>query len=426
MPRPPQFIVQLLACGALAALASCASMGTPTPAVLPDEVTSQEAASGVRTLTADGQFVVLSSHAVAERLQERLPDQPVSVLALSTGGSGIAFGAGAIVGLSRGGARTTFSVVTGVSAGALVAPFAFLGPAWDAEVTAIYADGVGAGLMQPRVLGAVFGSSIYSGAPLKRIIDHFADDVLIKAVAAEADKGRLLLVATTDVVTGEPVIWDLGSIALHGGEDAARLFRTVLLASASVPGIFPPVSIRYRTAGAEREEMHMDGGVAMPYFISPAPDDLPASKAHPTAVYVLIEGRLRAAPRNTRATAVSIFGRGISAGLSGMLRSTLESTVFALRQRGISLDYTAIPSSYPLQAAFDFSLNTQRALFQYASSCAEAGRLWTHVQQSNDVSVEPPPRASRCPADDPSDARFAVLGSVRAEPPAEDSAKSEP
>jgi predicted acylesterase/phospholipase RssA len=131
--------------------------------------------------------------------------------------------------------------------------------------------------LQRRIFGAVFGSSMYSGIPLRQLIERHAGDAMIQAVAAEAAKGRLLLVATTDLATGEPVIWDLGSVAMHGGRDAQQLFRTILLASASVPGMFPPVTVRYRAGGQVHEETHVDGAVTMPFFIAPAADDLPQS-----------------------------------------------------------------------------------------------------------------------------------------------------
>src|SRR5215475_8897387 len=136
-------------------------------------------------------------------------------------------------------------------------------------------------------IAGVFGSSVYSGAPLRRLIDRNADDAMIKAIALESNKGRLLLVATTDFASGEPVIWNLTSVAAHGGLEAKALFRSILLASASVPGMFPPVTIKFRANGQLHVETHVDGGVTMPFFIEPSPQDLPApavNGAPPTTV----------------------------------------------------------------------------------------------------------------------------------------------
>lgn len=401
-------------CG-IALLAGCASFGPQLPTSTTDELESQSVAFDVRTLGADGEFELLSSAEVARRLQAALGGRPLSVLALSSGGASGAFGAGALAGSTTRGTRLEFTVVTGVSAGALVAPFAFLGPSWDEEMTRIFTTGETQGLLQSRGLGALFGSSVYSGEHLRQLIDRYTVDAMVAAIAAEAAKGRLLLVATTDFATGEPVIWDLGSIALHGGKRAKPLIQTLLLASASVPGLFPPVTVRFLSHGAMRAETHVDGGVTFPFFIEPAPEDLPqtaAGAAQPTRVRVIINGPLRNVPHRVRANAFSIFSNSLSAGLSHVTRTRLESTLQALRQRGISLEYAAIPASYPLQGAFDFSPDTQRSLFEFAANCAAADRLWIGARTaSSERGSEQAPMfgPSVCPADDSLMARLVVL-----------------
>jgi len=391
---------------AAALLAGCASLGPQLPMEAADEVESESLAFGVRTLGASGEFELVSSVEVARRLQAARGDRPLSILALSSGGASGAFGAGALAGLTTSGTRPEFTVVTGVSSGALVAPFAFLGPSWDDKMTEIFTTGETDGLLQSRGLGAVFGSSVYSGEPLRRLIERYADDAMIAAIAAEAARGRLLLVATTDFNSGESVIWDLGSIALHGDKHAKPMIQTLLLASASVPGMLPPVTVTVRSQGKMRAETHVDGGVTMPFFIVPAPQDLPQEAAgapQSTMVRVIIDGPLRNLPRRTHANAFSIFSRSLSAGLSHITRAQLESTVDAVRQRGISLEYAAIPASYPLRGAFDFGPDAQRSLFEFAASCAAAERFWIPAQAGSGERVsERLPASGRpmCPADD--------------------------
>ena len=213
-----------------------------------------EAPNAIRTLGSDQRFSTLSSQSVARRLHTQRMGQPVNILALSGGGAEGAFGAGALVGLTRSASRPQFSVVTGVGAGALIAPYAFLGPDWDDQLVEVYTSGRAEYLLQSRGLGMLFGSSVYSGTPLKQLVDRYATDALIQAVAHEASTGRLLLVATTDVGTGEPVLWDLGSIAMNGGPGAGALFRDVLVASASVPGMFPPVVIRVQEQRSGKDD----------------------------------------------------------------------------------------------------------------------------------------------------------------------------
>jgi len=399
----------------LTLLVGCASLGPQLPMSITDDTEPDDVTFSVRTLGSDGEFELLSSGEVARRLQIARGERPLSILALSSGGASGAFGAGALVGWASRGTRPEFSVVTGVSAGALVAPLAFLGPSWDGRMTAIFTTGVTDGLFQPRGLGALFGSSVYSAEPLRRLIEQYADDAMIDAIAGEAAKGRLLLVATTDFATGDAVIWDLGSIALYAGKNAKPLFQSVLLASASVPGMLPPVVLKVRTKGGIHEETHVDGGVALPFFIAPAPEDLPqatAASAQPAAVHVIIDGPLRNVPRRTHANAFSVFNRSLSAGLSRITRTTLESTVAALHQRGISLDYAAIPASYPLRGVFDFGADSQRSLFEFAASCAETERLWVRVHSGSDERAAQQPSRSEtvlCPADDAFIERLAAL-----------------
>jgi hypothetical protein len=304
--------------------------------------------------------------------------------------------------------------VTGVSAGALIAPYAFLGPAWDHQLMEIYTSGSGEHVLQSRGLGAIFGSSMYSGTPLKDLVDQYATDGLIEAIAVEASKGRLLLVATTDVNTGEPVVWDLGAIAMHGGRDARTLFRDVLVASASVPGLFPPIIIRVPDDRGPRNETHVDGGVTLPFFVVPSPVDMsggPVDQAGGARLFVLIDGQLGEQPRATRLRATTIMSRSVAAGLNRMMRTTLELTAATAEQRGITLDYSAIPVSYPYHGALDFSAATVRPLFQYAYECARTGRLWTAFRPDAGRGAGAPVGlsgpASPCPADDAFIARFA-------------------
>src|SRR6266853_792543 len=115
------------------------------------------------------------------------------------------------------------------------------------------------GLLRSHWLGALFGASVFQGEPLRELVDRFVTDELLRAVAVEAEKGRLLLVATTNLDRQQVVIWNMGVIAAHGGEEARKLFRDVLVASASVPGVFPPVLIRVDASGNTFDEMHVDG-----------------------------------------------------------------------------------------------------------------------------------------------------------------------
>jgi predicted acylesterase/phospholipase RssA len=363
----------------------------------------------IRTLGVDRRFSQLSSPAVAERLRTLHAQEPLNILALSGGGAAGAFGAGAVAGLTRSGARPEFRVVTGVSVGALIAPYAFLGSAWDARLIDAFTSDAGQHLLQPRGLGVIFGSSLYSGAPLKHLIDAYVSDTMIGAVAREADRGRLLLVATTDVATAEPVVWDMGAIAKYGGPAARILFRDVLVASASVPGIFPPVVIRIQEDGMPRDEVHVDGGTTMPFLVPEAfvqsPTEARDGVPRPS-VYVIVDGPLTEMTETRRLTAHAILARSIRSGLNQLMLTTLDLTAATAQLQGATLHYAAVPTTYPHVDFFDFRARTTRPLVRYAYACAQAGRLWTAFRRADDDRETAPVRtktqAVPCPADDSS------------------------
>src|SRR3984893_593508 len=397
----------------LITLQGCAPvvMTAPSP---PAADVATDSPGGIRTLGADHRFAAVSVQSVARRARALRGGEPVSLLDLSGGGADGAFGAGALVGLTNAGARPRFSVVTGVSAGALLAPYAFLGPEWDQQLTDAYTSGRAEHLLQSRGFGGIFDSSVYRGRALEKLVDHCLSDELIQAVARKAASGRLLLVATTNVDTGETVIWDLGSIAMNGGPTARALFRDVLVASASVPGMFPPVIIRVQDTGGDYSEAHVDGTATVPFLVPPTLLQLPrdVTNGSPTTVYVLVDGRLSQEPTPIRLRFRTILSREISAGLTHMMRSSLELTATTAEQQGSSLQYSAIPAAYPNLASFDFRASTMRSLFQYGHDCAYAGRLWIPSQGAvadrADRSETVSGKSVACPADDDFIGRFAV------------------
>ena len=404
----------------LMCLTSLLTLGGCAPAIIRASSATHPGESGgspetIRTLGADQQFVELSVASVAQRARRLREEEPFRILALSGGGADGAFGAGALVGLAQSGTLPQFSVVTGVSAGALIAPYAFLGPEWDRQLTDAYTSGQAEHLLQPSTFGVLFGSSAYRGSPLEHLVEHYLTDALLQAVAREAASGRLLLVATTNVDTGEIVVWDLGSIAINGGDRARALFRDVLVASASVPGLFPPVIIRIQEHGAQLVEAHIDGTATAPFLV-------PAGLTHgrgeqgpvprATAVYVIVDGRLSEEPLSVQLRFRSILSRSISVGLTHMMRTTLELTATSAELEGAHFEYSAIPVAYPNLASLDFRASTMRSLFQYGFDCAQTGHLWISSPQvasaDADRGEDGSNRTFRCPADDGLIGRLAV------------------
>jgi hypothetical protein len=337
------------------------------------------------------------------RIRQSAAGGRINVLALSGGGSGVAFGAGALVGWTRSGTRPEFQIVTGVSAGALLAPLAFLGPSWDHTVTEAFSGGSTQHLLQSRWIRALFGASVFRGEPLVQLVDRYVTDDMLRAVAAESSRGRLLLVGTTDLDHERTVIWDMGRIAAEGGERGRRLFRDILVASASIPGVFPPVLIRVREGDLEFDEMHVDGSTTAPFFISPetgpmSPEELRAFEG--ATVYVMVNGQLGGSTVTTPVRTVSIFRRGVDAALESSSRAAVEVALSVSNQAEMTLRVSEIPDDYPYTGWLDMGRANMGALFEFGARCAAQNGLWDSAAHalSRAKQAAPPGAPASCPA----------------------------
>jgi hypothetical protein len=377
----------LAAFGAILSLSGCVTAGRegPPQADLLREARVEGYGPDIRSSDPDQTAFVawLQDHVGDARASSS--DGSLNILALSGGGAGGVFGAGAMKGLTLSGARPTFQIVTGVSTGALIAPFAFLGPDWDDELEAAYTGGASAQLLDSVGLFSLFRVGIVNDANLRKLVSDYISPELVAAVAAESAKGRILLVATTNLDAEAPVFWDMGAIARKGGEDARRMFIDVLVASSSVPGAFPPVMIPVRDSSGAHDEMHVDGGVTVPFFLFPDVafiSDEKFEQLNGARIYVIVNGQLNPVQRSSRANTIAITLRASNVALTRMTRTELLlASSFAQRQ-GLTLRFTNIPGNYPFSGPFDFEAEPMRKLFDYATQCARSGRLWLSSQDA--------------------------------------------
>jgi hypothetical protein len=320
--------------------------------------------------------------ALAERVQARPPAESHAILALSGGGANGAYGAGVIVGWSQSGDRPHFDVVTGVSTGALAAPFAFLGPDWDDELQQVYTDGGTRSLVGWRSMAAFVAPSLFSSRTLRQLIDDYISPEMLRQIAAEHAAGRRLLVVTTNLDAAGPVIWDMGVIATIGGERGLRLFRRIVLASASLPGIFPPVLIQgVSPAEVAVEEMHVDGGVNLPFL--GVPEALPMLHASPPdgaqrVLFVIVNGQISARYQATRGNLTGILGRSFDIWSNAALRTALAENAAYANSVGISVFITTIPSSVDA-SSLDFDPAAMRSLFELGRTRAATGVVWSRI-----------------------------------------------
>ncbi len=355
----------------------------------------------VRFLSTDRASVEATSTAALERLRNSSKDGTLRALVLSGGGAGGAFGAGALIGLTRRQERPRYDVVTGVSTGALIAPFAFLGSEWDAQLTEAFTSGQGAQMSVRGLLALPLGTSRRSAA-LTALVDHYVTPELIRAVAKEASGGRLLWVATTDLDKEETVIWDLGAIAMRGGEPARKLFRDVVVASASIPGVFEPVLIHVQLGGRSYDEMHVDGNASASLFIAPVAAyfaQLDQRSLDGARVYVLINGQIIDAPETTPFKLRAIVARTFSVALKHMSRAQVVAIDQFAEKYRMSVQSTYLPFDYPQYSSADFRASTMRPLFEYGARCAQSGRLWTTMDETMATVATAAPTAKRTRAD---------------------------
>jgi hypothetical protein len=345
---------------------------------------------------------------IAEDFRRRLTrgDQRRSILALSGGGANGAYGAGMLVGWSQRGDRPEFDIVTGVSTGALAAPYAFLGSDWDDELAAAYSEGHTEGLLSWRSFAAFLSPGLFSPRTLEALVEEHVTPALLTEIAQATREGRRLLVATTNLDSGETVIWDMGLLAEAGDENALRLFRQVLLASASIPGVFPPVLIAGVTeSGTVQQELHVDGGVNTPFLGVPegmilSGETLPGWRG--SELFIIVNGKLGLSRRQTRGSLPSVFARSYQSMTQSLLRTSLAAQGAFARRNGMRISVAAIPQEVEA-SALDFDQDAMKALFEEGRRRAVSGSGW--VPLDTEV-VEPPSPQDAEPAAEPApDAR---------------------
>jgi predicted acylesterase/phospholipase RssA len=314
------------------------------------------------------------------------------LLALSGGADDGAFGAGLLVGWSERGDRPQFALVTGISAGALIAPFAFVGREYDRTLATFFSTYGADQIYQANVLGGILGgAALADNTPLKQLIDRHVDARLLRRVAQERAKGRFLLVGTTNIDAQRPVYWDMGRIAELGSQESVELFRKVLLASAALPGLFPPVRIEVTAGGKRYEEMHVDGGTTHGVFLTPAEFsfqqlDRAIGANVQRRLWVVRNGKIAPEYQVTDETTLAIAVRSLetlsrSQGLGDLTRIYVKA-----KADNIAFNLAYIPSSFnaPRPAPFDHAY--MQALFAYGRKRGREGYPWIRVPP--EVTVE--------------------------------------
>jgi predicted acylesterase/phospholipase RssA len=299
-------------------------------------------------------------------------DRNHNVLVLSGGGSHGAFGAGVLNGWSESGKRPRFEIVTGVSTGALIASFAFLGPSWDDRLHRFYTSITNEQIYTSRGVGGFFNESLYDTTPLRNLIAKIVDSRMLDAVAAEHRRGRRLYVATTNLDLGKLVVWDMGGIAASGHKKRLALYRQILLSSAAVPGLFKPVYIKARDG---HTHMHVDGGIKAPILLR---SFMVGDRHLKRTVYVLVNGKLSllagAPPVGPNFKDISM--RSISELMRGLYYKTIYQGYVTTRNAGGRFRIIYLPDEVPTGDPFKFERSEMRRLYEVGRKLGRDPKNW--------------------------------------------------
>jgi hypothetical protein len=375
----------------VAALSVAACAGLPRDPVTPELVEKASVLDGAQVrywgdrappnmsaLTAEKWAQVRSTR--PELLRKKRP--LVSFLAISGGGSDGAFGAGLLVGWTARGDRPEFDIVTGVSTGALTAPFAFLGPRYDPALKSVYTSYSTDQLVTKHpVRGLLGGDALASNAPLAGVIAGFITPEFLQEVAHEHARGRRLLIGTTNLDAQRPVIWDMGRIASSGDPGALALFRNVLLASAAIPGLFPPVYIEVNAEGQLRQEMHVDGGTTNQVFLLPTQIksgsiDAKLGISPIRRLYIVRNGRIDPEFKVVKASTLAIAGRSISTLIKTQGIGDLYQMYEFAKRNGVAYNLAYIPGSFPDTSTEAFDPAYMSKLFDLGLQLGKGGNPW--------------------------------------------------
>jgi predicted acylesterase/phospholipase RssA len=306
-----------------------------------------------------------------------------NLLAISGGAEDGAFGAGLLVGWSDVGARPVFDLVTGISSGALIAPFAFLGREHDNQLREIFTKYGRQDIFTYNVPGLLEGTALADDAPLAQLIAKYVDDAFLQEIARERIKGRILLIGTTNLDTQRPVMWDMGRIAMSHNPDAKALFRKILLASATLPGVFPPVRIQVRVGGQNYDELHVDGGVTRQVFIAPSifsflsRDQKSGKTAAKSRLFVIRNGKIDPEWQSVNENVLSITQRSISTLIKNQGIGDLYRIYSVTKRDGIDFNLASIPADFTDVSGEPFDQKYMISLFDRGYDLASHDYSWT-------------------------------------------------
>lgn len=327
-----------------------------------------------------------------EAVRPPVPFPKRSILIISGGGSYGAYPAGVLVGWTTTGTRPQFDVVTGISTGALIAAFAFLGTTEDANLQEAYTTLRNSDVYKRnRILPGILSEALADTAPLQKLIANLTTEERIQRYACEHQKGRRFYVGTTDLDARRAVEWDMGAIASRGTPESRELFRKVILASAAIPGFFPPVRIEVTVDGKRYVERHIDGGTTSSMFFAPPwvpreqRDSLPTGWLYGSDMYILVAGKMYPDPAPVKPRTFAIASSAISTIVYDQTRSDLHKLFLLSAMTGMSYNVSVTPRDVVVpESSTEFDPAEMTRLFNEGVRWAQSGPPWRITPPGNE------------------------------------------
>jgi hypothetical protein len=323
--------------------------------------------------------------AFEKAMKERNPASPFrekNVLALSGGGSYGAFSAGVVCGWTAHGDRPDFDVVTGISTGALVAPFAFLGPAYDEQLKTFYTQLENKDIYKMHLIRGLFGESLATNEPLAKKVEEALSPQMVCEIAQEYQRGRRLYIGTTAAESKRFVVWDIGAIACRGRPEDRQLIIQILLGSSAIPGVFPPQHITLDVDGTCVTERHVDGGVSQAIFFFPpyVPPEFrskdPNVDLAGVNLYLVVAGKLYTDQEKIKPMALNLVGKQITAMIYAQTRGDLTRHYTTAMLTGMNYFLSATPPEYPIpSSSMEFNYEALSGLFNEGYRLSSQG-IW--------------------------------------------------
>lgn len=331
-----------------------------------------------------------------QEIRERYPEtfaKPHHYLAISGGGARGAFGAGLLNGWTDTGTRPEFTIVTGVSTGSILAPFAFLGSDYDHLIKKFYTTLSTEELLTKRsMIATITKDAATDATPIKNQLALYVNDELVAKIAAEYAKGRELFIGTTNLDAGRSVNWNITAIAASGDPNATQLIRDIILASSSVPGVFPPVLFTVEADGQLYDEMHVDGGVSSNVFVYPIGLDWTAVlkkmdvKTRPN-LYVLRNGYLQDAWKAVERNTLNITAHSVSTLLTYVGHGDFNRIYLAAQRDGLDFNLVKIPTDFEDTSTEGFDPVWMAELYELGYETAINGIDWENTPPGYDTQI---------------------------------------